>query len=99
MSKGEPDEVMPQSETRHPYSRNLIGMMFIFASVIEVVATVALKFLLDASSSYVVYVVLFIIAFPSLFALLFFCTLWFRRESLYDRSDFTEDALTAPVDR
>ena len=41
---------------------------------------------------YASYAVLFIIVFPSILSLLFFCTLWFRRESLYSPSDFRDDS-------
>ena len=76
---------------RRAYSRNPIGVIALFVSFIEAVATVSLKFLLDASSPHTVYIVIFVIAFPSLIVILFFGTLWLRRESLYSPSDFRED--------
>lgn len=77
---------MPQPEsradrTRRPSLRSLIVLLALSICCIEVVATVSLKFLLDASSPHAGYMVFFLIAFPSLLSLLFFFTLWLRRES------------------
>ncbi|MFL6203287.1 MAG: hypothetical protein ACJ76J_29320 [Thermoanaerobaculia bacterium] len=90
------------SLTRRPYPRNPIGVISLFVFLIDAIATVSLKFLLDAGSTSTGLVVVFLVAFPTLMLLLFFGTLWFRRESLYSPSDFREDAtfmrLLAKVD-
>lgn len=66
-----------------------MAVIALFAGFIEVVATVALKFLLDARSPHVGLVVFSLIGFPRFVALLlFFCTLWLRRESL-SRGSYT----------
>jgi len=88
-------ELKPQRDSdlaRRAYPRNPLGVIALFVSFIDAVATVSLKFLLDAKSPHTGYVVVFIIAFPTLIVILFFSTLWLRRESLYGPSDFREDA-------
>lgn len=47
--------------------------------------------MLENDSQYTVYFVWFVILFPSTIAILFFITLWFKREGLYSPSDFRED--------
>lgn len=87
---------------RRAYPRNPIGVIALFVSFIDAIATISLKMLLDAGSGLAVHLVVFIVAFPSLLLILFFGTLWFRRESLYSPSDFREDSnfmqLMAKVD-
>ncbi len=77
---------------RRGYPRNPIGVIALFVFFIEAIATVSLKFLLDANSPYAGHIVFFILGFPVLLVVLFFGTLWMRRESLYSPSDFREDA-------
>lgn len=76
----------PQNAARRSNFRSLIGVLVLLVSVIEVVTSVSLKFLLDADSPYAAPVV-FLIGFPVLVALLLFGTLWFRPESLHGPSD------------
>ncbi|MDI6794382.1 MAG: hypothetical protein QME81_16210 [bacterium] len=83
---------MGQESEKRLYPKNPIGIIALFVFFIEVISTVSLKFFLDAQSPYVGPILVFIIAFPSIIALLFFLTLWFRRESLYSPSDFRDDA-------
>jgi tetratricopeptide (TPR) repeat protein len=78
--------------TQRGYPRNPMGVIALFVFLIEVVATVSLKLLVGVDSPFVGHVVLFIISFPSVLVLLFFFTLWLRRESLYSPSDFREDS-------
>lgn len=74
---------MAGERERRLYPRNPLGIIALFVFFIEAISTVSLKFLLDAKSPYVGIILCFIIAFPSAIAILFFVTLWFRRESLY----------------
>ena len=82
----------PSGLARRSYPRNPIGVVALFVFFIDAIATVSLKFLLEAGSELTIYVVIFMVAFPALLLLLFFGTLWFRRESLYGPSDFRDDA-------
>jgi tetratricopeptide (TPR) repeat protein len=87
------EEPMPGSGLmRRAYPRNPIGVIALFVFFIEAIATASLKFLLDANSPYAGHIVFFILGFPVLLVILFFGTLWMRRESLYSPSDFREDA-------
>lgn len=77
---------------RRGYPRNPIGVIALFVFFIEAIATTSLKFLLDAKSPYTAHIVFFILGFPMLLVILFFVTLWVRRESLYSPSDFRKEA-------
>lgn len=74
------------------YPKNPLGIIALFVFLIEAISTISLKFLLDSQSPFVGYVVAFIIFFPVIIILLFFITLWVRRESLYSPADFRDDA-------
>ncbi len=82
---------MTGEKEKRIYPRNPIGIIALFVFFIEAISTVSLKFLLDAQSEYVGIIVGFIVTFPSVIAVLFFVTIWFRRESLYSPGDFRED--------
>jgi tetratricopeptide (TPR) repeat protein len=87
------EDPMPGSGLmRRAYPRNPIGVIALFVFFIEAIATTSLKFLLDAGSPYIGHIVFFMLGFPVLLVVLFFGTLWMRRESLYSPSDFREDA-------
>lgn len=74
------------------YPKNPLGIIALFVFLIEAISTVSLKILVDAQSPFVGHVIGFIISFPSVIVLLFFATLWLRRESLYSPTDFRDDA-------
>jgi tetratricopeptide (TPR) repeat protein len=74
------------------YPKNPLGIIALFVFLIEAISTVSLKFLLDSQSHFVGYIVAFIISFPVIIIILFFITLWVRRESLYSPADFRDDA-------
>jgi len=67
---------------------NPLGMIALFVFLIETVATVSLHAVAD--QPYAAVLVWFIVAFPSVIALLFFVLLWFKREALYAPMDFPD---------
>lgn len=80
--ESDPDSTRPTASGRAgPFA----GALALFVFLVEVVATVGLKFLLDSGShdELVPVVVYFRIGFPTLAALLFFATLWLRPQSLH----------------
>lgn len=74
------------------YPKNPLGIIALFVFFIEAISTISIKFLLDNQSPYTKHIVWFIILFPSIIALLFFVTLWWKRESFYSPGDFREDS-------
>lgn len=84
--------MLEQLDGKRAYPKNPLGIIALFVFLIEVISTITIKFLIDANSPYVLYLLGFIIGFPSIIVILFFITLWFRRESLYSPGDFREDA-------
>lgn len=83
---------MVEKDKQRIYPKSPIGIVALFVLFIEAVSTVSLKFLLDASSPFTGYMITFIIVFPTVIVVLFFITIWFKRESLFSPSDFREDA-------
>jgi tetratricopeptide (TPR) repeat protein len=81
-------------------ARNPLGIISLFVFFIEAIATVSLKIAVD--TAYVGHVVWFIILFPTLIIVLFFITLWAKRESFYSPMEFRDDqsflALLTKVD-
>lgn len=69
--------------------RNPIGIIALFVSFIEVVATVSLKIIVG--TPHAVYMIWFIILFPCAIASAFFVTLWTKREVLFGPMDFHKD--------
>lgn len=65
---------------RRAYPSSSVGGIALFVVLIEAIATVSLKFLLDANSSFIGHIVFFIMGFPVLFVVLIFTTLWMRRD-------------------
>jgi tetratricopeptide (TPR) repeat protein len=84
--------IVETQEPKRIYPKNPIGIIALFVFFIEAISTVSLKFLLDSNSPFIGYIVAFIIFFPVIIILLFFITLWVRRESLYSPADFKDDA-------
>ncbi len=82
----------PPTLARRSYPKNPIGLISLFVFFTEVIATVTLGMLSHAQSPFVGPLVAFLIVFPSGVALLFFATLWFKREILYGPSDFESDS-------
>ena len=70
-------------------ARNPLGILSLFVFFIEAIATVSLKIAID--TEYAGHIVWFIILFPTLIVLLFFATLWRKRECLYSPMEFRED--------
>ncbi len=70
-------------------ARNPLGIISLFVFFIEAIATVSLKIAVE--TAYVGHIVWFIILFPTLIVLLFFITLWVKRESFYSPMEFRED--------
>ena len=68
--------------------RNPLGMIALFVFLIETVATVSLHTVAD--KPYALILVWFIVAFPTVIALLFFVLVWFKREALYAPMDFPD---------
>ena len=70
--------------------RNPLGIIALFVSFIEAVATVSLKIVADARSDILWAIVLFIILYPTVIAFLFFLILWKKREILFGPMDFPD---------
>lgn len=71
---------LPTNEAAHPRPRGAVGVISLFVVLVEAIATVALKFLLDAQSPFIGHLVFFLIGFPVLFLVLIFYSRWRRRE-------------------
>ncbi|MCP4263199.1 MAG: hypothetical protein GY774_37675 [Planctomycetes bacterium] len=71
-----------------PYPKTVLGIIALFVFFTEAVATVSLKFALDASSPYIAHLVWFIVLYPVLLTFLFFYTLWYQVQKLYPPMDF-----------
>jgi tetratricopeptide (TPR) repeat protein len=69
--------------------QNPLGIIALFVFFIEAIATVSLG--LVVRQSYAIYLVWFIIFYPTFIALAFFVLLWVKREALYSPSDFRDD--------
>ena len=67
-------------------ARNPLGIISLFVFFIEAIATISLRIAVD--TDYIGHIVWFIILFPTLIVLLFFITLWSKRESLYSPMEF-----------
>ena len=75
------DRVQPVSGlARRAYPSSSVGRIAFFVVLIEAIATVSLKFLLDANSPFIGHIVFFIMGFPVLFVVLIFTTLWMKRD-------------------
>jgi len=74
------------------YPKNPLGIIALFVFLVEAISTISLKFLVDSHSPFVGYIIAFMCVFPLVIVLLFFGTLWARRESFYSPSDFRDDA-------
>lgn len=71
--------------------KSRLGIVALFILFTEAVATVSLKFALDAKSEFVGHLVWFIILYPVFLTLLFFITLWTKHRVLYAPKDFTDE--------
>ena len=69
-------------------AKNPLGIISLFVFFIEAIATVSLRIAIE--TDYAGHIVWFIILFPTLIVLLFFGTLWIKRESLYAPMDFSD---------
>src|SRR5262249_44229363 len=69
--------------------RNPLGIIALFVFLIEAIATVSLKFVIN--TQYVAHLVWFIILYPTFIALAFFGFLWKKREAFYSPYDFRSD--------
>lgn len=69
--------------------RNPLGIIAIFVFLIEAIATISLKFIVD--TPFVGHLVWFIILYPTLIAIAFFVFLWKKREAFYSPYDFRSD--------
>jgi tetratricopeptide (TPR) repeat protein len=70
--------------------RNPLGIIALFVSFIEAVATVSLKIVADARAGILWAIVLFIILYPTIIAIFFFVILWKKREILFGPMDFPD---------
>ncbi len=73
------------------HAPNPLGIVALFVSLMEAMATVSLKLTLDAGSEYVGHLVWFLVFFPVIIFLVFFRILWAKREILYGPRDFQKD--------
>jgi len=69
--------------------RNPLGIIALFVFLIEAIATVSLKFVVN--TPFVAHLVWFIILYPTFIALVFFVFLWAKREAFYSPYDFLSD--------
>ena len=75
------DKVRPISGlARRVHPGSSVRALALFVVLIEAIATVSLKFLLDANSPFIGHIVFFIMGFPLLFVVLIFSTLWMNRD-------------------
>jgi tetratricopeptide (TPR) repeat protein len=70
-------------------ARNPLGIISLFVFFIEAIATVSLG--VAIKTEYIGHVIWFIILFPTLIVILFFVTLWTKRECLYSPMEFRDD--------
>ena len=68
---------------------NPLTIIAIFAGITEVMCTAALGFVSDANE---IWIVVFLVSFPSGLVLLFFLTLNLNNKVLYAPSDFADEA-------
>ncbi|GAB3909243.1 hypothetical protein GCM10028803_46490 [Larkinella knui] len=69
--------------------QNPLGIIALFVFFIEAIATVSLG--LVATTPYVIYLIWFIIIYPTFIAIAFFVLLWLKREALYSPGDYRDD--------
>ena len=67
---------------------NPLTVIAIFAGLVEVCGTVVLPQLSDKNQSVFIW---FVITFPTILVILFFCFLWFRPQNLYAPSDYKDE--------
>ncbi|TQV84395.1 tetratricopeptide repeat protein [Aliikangiella coralliicola] len=83
---------MMESRKHRIYPTNPLGIIALFVFFIEAISTFSLKILADTHSEYVSALVYFIILFPSAIAVMFFLTLWCKREALFAPGDFKDES-------
>jgi hypothetical protein len=83
-------ETIPEKIKEKITPRNPLGIIALFVSFIEAVATVSLKIVADAGAGILWAIVLFMILYPTVIAILFFVILWKRREILFGPMDFSD---------
>ncbi len=86
---GDKDSLTDQMKEKST-PRNPLGIIALFVSFIEAVATVSLKIVADARSDILWAIVWFIILYPTVIAVLFFLILWKKREILFGPMDFPD---------
>jgi len=74
------------------YPKNPLGIIALFVFFIEAISTISLKFMLQSNSPFIGHLVWFIILYPSVIVMLFFVTLWWKRETFYGPGDFRDDS-------
>lgn len=70
--------------------RNPLGIIALFVFLIEAIATISLKFVVD--TQFVAHLVWFVILYPTFISVAFFIFLWVKREAFYSPYDFRSDA-------
>jgi cytochrome c-type biogenesis protein CcmH/NrfG len=68
--------------------RNPLGVIALFVFLIETVATISLRTMVNTPAAFVL--VWFIVLYPTCIAVVFFLLLWFRREALFGPMDFAD---------
>lgn len=80
---------MMEAAKRKSLPRNPLGVIALFVFLIEVIATVSLRIVVN--TPYAPLLVYFIVVYPVGIALLFFLILWLRREVLFGPMDYRDD--------
>jgi tetratricopeptide (TPR) repeat protein len=70
--------------------RNPLGIIALFVFLIEAIATISLKFVVD--TAFIAHLVWFVILYPTFISLAFFIFLWTKREAFYSPYDFRSDS-------
>ncbi len=83
------ENITKENKSGITLARNPLGIISLFVFFIEAIATVSLNIAVD--TEYIGHIVWFIILFPTLIVILFFITLWIKRESLYSPMEFRDD--------
>jgi len=95
------ENIAKENKSGITLAKNPLGIISLFVFFIEAIATVSLNIAID--TEYIGHIVWFIILFPTLIVILFFITLWIKRESLYSPMEFRDDdsflGLLQKVDR
>lgn len=73
------------------YPTNPLGIIALFVFLNETLATVTLKFMLEAESPLALPMTVFVMSFPLLVSAVFFLILWRKKEVLYAPGDFRTD--------